>query len=379
MAEVTMLDRYMMRIIPTLLLCCVTLPVQAEDIQLQDNHPDRYVVVKGDTLWAISGRFLKDPWQWPQVWKMNRTQIKNPHWIYPGNVIVLDTSNGSPELRLLRETVTLQPEAREEALAKEAIPTIAPSIIAPFLTQPLVVDESSMKDAPTIVSGEDERLMLGAGHKAYVDHIDDSDGLNWQIYQPGKALTDPETKEILGYEAIYLGDARVSRFGEPATIEITRSTQEAAVGSKLVKMPTALMGSFVPRAPDSEINGRVLSIFGGMAEAGRNTIVTINRGKADGIEEGHVLAIDRRGAVLPKKSKVDPRDHIPEVHLDISRDSDGKMVVNLPKEDKAKTEIQLPDERIGLLMVFRTFEHVSYALVMQSEQPIHLSDTVRTP
>ncbi|TSA48594.1 MAG: LysM peptidoglycan-binding domain-containing protein [Nitrosomonadales bacterium] len=362
------------RIIPMLLLCCVVSLARAEDIQLQDNHPDRYVVVKGDTLWAIAGRFLKDPWRWPQIWKMNREQIKNPHWIYPGNVIVLDTSSGSPELRLLRETVTLQPEAREEALAKEAIPTISPSIIAPFLTQPLVVDESGMKDAPAIVSGEEGRLLLGAGHKAYVDRIDEDSGLNWQIYQQGAALTDPDTKEVLGHEAIYLGDARVSRFGEPTTIEITRSRQEIHIGDKLVRMPATLMGSFVPHAPDSEITGRVLSIFGGMSEAGRNTIITVNRGKADGLEEGHVLAIDRHGEALPKKTN--PREHIPEVNLETSHDSEGKLIVNLAKEHG---QIKLPDERVGLIMVFRTFERVSYALVMQSEQPIHLSDIIRTP
>ena len=364
-------DRHTIRIIPVLLLCCAALLAHAEDVKLKDGHPDRYVVVKGDTLWAIAGRFLKDPWRWPEVWKMNRTQIRNPHWIYPGDVVVLDTSSGTPELRLLHETLTLQAEAHEEALAKTAIPAIAPSVIAPFLAQPLVVDEGSMKTAPSIIAAEEGRILLGAGHKAYTSRIDEEEGGNWQIYQQGDALTDPDSKKVLGFEAVYLGDARVTRFGDPATLEITRSKQEARKGDKLVKMPTELMNSFVPHAPEGKASGRIMSIFGGMEEAGRNSIVTINRGKADGMEQGHVLAIDRRGATLPRPSN--PIEHVPRTS--ISRDSEGKPSLNLVKD----APIQLPDERIGLLMVFRTFEHVSYALVMQSEQPIHPLDNVHTP
>lgn len=368
------------RIIPLLILCSFISLAQAEDVQLQDQHPDRHVVVKGDTLWAISGRFLKDPWRWPQIWKMNRAQIKNPNLIYPGDVIVLDTSNGSPELRLLRETVTLQPGVREEALAKEAIPTIAPSVIAPFLSQPLVVESETLIDAPAIIAGEDGRLLLGAGHSAYADQIGEEAGPNWQIYQPGETLTDPDTKEVLGYEAIYLGDARVSRYGKPATIEITRSKQEAHIGDKLVKMSDTLMGSFVPHAPAIEITGRVLSVYGGISEASRNAIITINRGKRDGLEDGHVLVVYNRGESIPKGLKnPSPIDHHPEVNLETHRDSEGKLVVNFAKEKTDDSQIRLPDERIGLIMVFRTFERISYALVMQSEQPIHLSDIVRTP
>src|SRR5665647_514785 len=137
-------------IITLLMFCCISFNTQAEEIALKNNHPDRHVVVKGDTLWGISGKFLKDPWQWPKVWKMNRDQIKNPHLIYPGDVIALDMSSGSPQLRLLRETVTLEPGIREEALEKAAVPTISPYIIAPFLSQPLVIENGVLNDAPII-------------------------------------------------------------------------------------------------------------------------------------------------------------------------------------------------------------------------------------
>lgn len=368
------------RIIPMLLLCCVMSLAQAEDVQLQDNPPDRYVVVKGDTLWAISGRFLKDPWRWPQVWKMNREQIKNPHLIYPGDVIVLDTSNGVTQLRLLRETVTLQPGIRVEALEKEAIPSIASSAISPFLSQPLVIDEASMESSPTIVAGDEQRILFGAGNKIYVDRIDENWGRDWQLYQQGAALVDPDTKETLGYEAVYLGDGRVSRFGEPATLDITRSKQEARISDKLVKMPDTLMSSFVPHAPEGNVSGRIISVYNGMIEASRNTIVAINRGKADGMEIGHVLVVAKPGNVLPKKNKnADPRNHIPQVNIETHRGDDGKMVVNLAKDNEKDNQIMLPDERTGLIMIFRTFERVSYALVMQSEQSIHLLDIVRTP
>src|SRR5690349_4777792 len=146
-------------IITLLSLCCLALPAAADDLQLQENHPDRYVVVKGDTLWGISGKFLKDPWKWPKIWKMNRQQIKNPHWIYPGDVIVLDTSSGQPQLRLLRETVTLQPGIREEPLEKAPIPTIAPNVISPFLSQPLVIENDELNGAPTIIAGQENRVV----------------------------------------------------------------------------------------------------------------------------------------------------------------------------------------------------------------------------
>jgi hypothetical protein len=366
------------RIISLLLFCSFASLAGAGELQLQENHPDHYVVIKGDTLWDISGKFLKDPWRWPQIWKMNREKIQNPHRIYPGDVVVLDTSNDQPELRLLRETVTLEPSSISEPLERASIPTISPNVIGPFLSQPLVVEEKQLETAPEIIASSEGRLLLGAGYRVYISAISEGDGLNWQIFRPGKPLIDPETKTTLGHEAIYLGDARVVHYGEPATASITRSKQEIMIKDKLVASPERLMSNFIPHAPDSEIKGRIMTSYDDAAEISRNTIVTLNRGIADGLEAGHVLAVYSVGEKLPKKT-IDPRDHKPEVNIDTKRDENGKLIVNLVKEDEAANTLQLPDERVGLVMVFRTFEHVSYALVMQSERPIHVNDVVKTP
>lgn len=382
------------RIITLLLICGVSSLACADELQLLEGRPDRYVVVKGDTLWAISGRFLKDPWRWPQIWKMNREQIKNPHWIYPGDVVVLDTSGDQPELRLLRETVTLEPGAIEESLQKTAIPPISPSVIGPFLSQPLVVEEKQLEGAPEIVAAPDGRLMVGAGYRAYVSSISEGDGANWNIYRPGEPLVDPETQQKLGYEAIYLGDAKIEKYGEPATVNVTRSKQEITIKDKLVAAPERLMSGFVPHAPDTDISGRVMSSYGGMAEIGRNTIITLNRGNADGVEEGHVLAVyGSGGMVKPSKEAIaaakakrenKPRDYVNLERGDdgsVKRDENGKVIVRVGSsaDEELPKAIKLPDERIGLVMVFRTFEHVAYALVMQAERPIHVNDVVKTP
>lgn len=378
-------------IITLLAFCCLTSPAIAADVKLRDNHPDKHVVVKGDTLWGISAKFLKDPWQWPKVWKMNREQIKNPHLIYPGDVVVLDTSNGSPEFRLLRETVSLQPGVRVEPLEKEAIPTIQPNIIAPFLSQPLIIESDGLKDAVSIVSGQENRVILGPGVRFYADRIEEGDGIFWNIYRDGKTLVDPVTKETLGTEAFYLGEAKVSKYGEPATAEIVRAKEEIFVGDKLIPAPEVLPTTFVPRAPDNNMEGLIIANYNGVNEAGVNSIVTINRGSSDGLEQGHVLAIYRdRGAVRNpkfKKTKTTWKDRNPnylkELEIDRIRATEKKPGNSTGKEDVAQEAdasiIRLPNERVGLLLIFRTFERVSYGLIVQSEQPINVLDIVQTP
>ena len=350
-------------IITLLVLSCLSFNATADDIQLQKNHPDRYVVVKGDTLWGISGKFLRDPWQWPKIWKMNRAEIKNPHWIYPGDVIVLDTSNGAPQLKLLHETVTLEPGVREEPLEKEAIYSIAPNVIGPFLSQPLLIENGKLDNAPRIIAGPDNRVVLSPGSRVYVNDIKEGEGLHWSIYRPGEQLTDPDTKEALGTEAIYLGDANISRYGAPATAEIVRAKEEIFTKDRLVVAPDEFKSSFVPHAPDTQINGRIMRIYGGVAEGGPNTVVSINRGKRDGLEEGHVLAISRFGRVIK-----DP---------EYKESKDGK------KEDTSSTlepgQVKLPDERVGLLMIFRTFDRVSYGLIMSTTDAVYTLDSVQTP
>lgn len=374
-------------IIAPLLLCCLASFAWAEDVQLRDNHPDRYTVVKGDTLWGISGKFLKEPWRWPQIWKMNRAQIKNPHRIYPGDVVVLDTSGGQPQLRLLRETVALEPGVRVEPLEKQAIPTISPSAIGPFLSQPLVIEPGGLNGAPSIVAAEEGHLVLGQGIKVYVDRIETGEALNWQIFRPGKSLIDPDTQAVLGTEATYLGEARVVRHGAPATIEIMRAVTDIYTGDKLVGAPEVILNSFVPHAPEGAIEGRIISAYTNVAEIGPNSIVTINRGKVDGIEEGHVLAIREFGRTLPVPKDAPKVQKEGYVNLErnedgsIRRNEDGKVQVRVGNRAVGEEikGLKLPDERIGLLMVFRTFDRVSYALVLQAERAVHVMDIVATP
>ena len=381
------------RIITLLVLSCLSLSSFADEIALQKNHPDRYVVVKGDTLWGISAKFLKDPWQWPKVWKMNRAEIRNPHLIYPGDVVALDNSSGAPQLRLMHETVTLRPGVIEEPLAKEAIYTIAPSVIGPYLSQPLLIENGQLDNAPRIVSSQENRLVLSPGTRIYVNNIKDGSSTNWNVYRPGEQLTDPETKEVLGTEAIYLGDVNIARFGAPATGDIVRAKEEIFTKDRLVVSADEFKSSFVPHAPEALINGRIMRIYGGVAEAGPNTVVSINRGKKDGLEEGHVLAINRYGRIIKDpeykptdSSKVVPEQkNLKELNLDVYTGPDGKKVVNLAKDPVkvkpalAPNELKLPDERVGLLMIFRTFDRISYGLIMSSSDAISALDSVQTP
>ena len=380
-------------IITLLVLACLSLNANAEDIQLQKNHPDRYVVVKGDTLWGISGKFLKDPWQWPKVWKMNRAQIKNPHWIYPGDVIVLDKSGASPQLRLLRETVTLEPGVRIEPLEKEAIHTIAPSVIDPFLSQPLLIENGKLDDAPRIISGQDNRVILSPGTRVYINNIQEGEGVHWDIYRPGEALRDPDTNEVLGTEAIYLGDVNIARYGAPATGDIVKAKEEIFTKDRLVVAPDEFKSSFVPHAPEGDIRGRIMRIYGGVAEGGPNTVVSINRGKNDGLEEGHVLAISRYGKVIRDPEYKDQASNkvvteekkLKQLNFDVTTGPDGKKIVNFEKEPPQTKvvlepgQVKLPDERVGLLMIFRTFDRVSYGLIMSASDAIYTLDSVHTP
>jgi hypothetical protein len=349
-------------IIISLILLSGLLPARVfaeEPVKLQNNPPDRYVVVKRDTLWGISGRFLKDPWQWPQIWGMNREQIKNPHLIYPGDVILFDLSGQSPALRLVRgeqagggvvggrETVKLSPRVRAEPRERAPIPTIPANAIEPFLSQPLVIEAGGLDGAPRIIAAQDERVVLGAGDRAFVHNLPKDKGLDWQIYRAGKTLIDPETQEVLGYEAIYLGEAKVIKFDAASPIEITKSALEINTGDRLVVAARAPIDNYVPHAPEKLIKARILSAYGGLSEAGQNTIVTLNKGARDGIERGHVLALYRRSPPA--------------------------------KNEKGEITLRIPDERYGLLLVFRTFQKISYALVMQITRPVHVLDVAQTP
>ncbi len=330
-------------------------------LTLRPDAPDRYVVVPGDTLWGISQRYTDSPWRWPELWGMNKEQIHNPHLIYPGAVLLLDRARGTLSLAGPDRAGSpagsgkLSPRVRADALAKQEIPSIPPSAIEPFLTRPLVIEPDGFDDAPTIVGTQEDRVILAAGNTAYVRGIGDSKEDTWYVYRRGKPLVDPETERTLAYEAIYLGTAQLTRPGEPATVLLTSAVQEINAGDKLVAAGRAQTISYAPHAPEVQLRGRVMSIYGGLGkvgEAGPQQVVTINRGRADGIQVGHVLALYALGGSV----------------RDITK-----------SRGAADARIGLPDERSGVLFLFRVFDRVSYGLVMNLTRPVSPLDVVRTP
>lgn len=366
-------------------------PIPQTPLAFKADAPDRYVVVRGDTLWGISERFTDSPWRWPEIWNFNREQIRNPHWIYPGDVIVLDRVSGTlsiagadagapgtgagapvapsgagasapagrPDLGVgvgsVVGTVKLSPRVRAESTARDAIPSIPPSAIEPFLSRPLVIEPDGLDNAPTIIATEDNRVIIEAGNQAYVRGMGDSKEENWFIYRRGKALVDPDTNVTLGYEAIYLGTARVTRAGDPATVRLTTVTQEVGRGDKLLPVGVPEVPKYAPHAPAVFMQGRVIGIYGGLGkvgEAGPQQIITLNRGRADGVEVGHVFALYRPGPLI----------------ADASARTGGKPAT-----------FKLPDERYGLAFVFRIYDRVSYALVMRISKPVNPLDVVQTP
>lgn len=335
--------------------CMPVFAQQAAPVQIRENAPDRYIVEKGDTLWGISGKFLKEPWRWAEIWKLNQDQIKNPNRIYPGDVIVLDRSGAEAQLRLAGtgETVRLLPRVRGEVIST-AIPSIPALAIEPFLSKPLVIEQDGLDRAPRVISTGASNVYLGPGDLAFVSGIGDSKVTAWQFYRPGKALVDPETNKTLGYEAVYLGTGTVEQPGEPAVLRITTATQEIGLSARLVAVGTPLSNNYLPHPPKTAVAGRVLGISGGLTTAGRNSIIILNRGSRDGVDNGAVLALYRFGDTVVEKA--------PELG--------GERIV---------ATIKLPDERYGLVFVFRTFDQVSYALVMESSRPVITNDIVKSP
>ncbi|MDR0563764.1 MAG: LysM peptidoglycan-binding domain-containing protein [Azoarcus sp.] len=325
--------------------------VQAEPPALAPDAPDSYTVVKGDTLWGISGRFLKDPWRWPEVWEMNGEQIQNPHLIYPGQIVVLDRSG--PYLRIGKRVGggsagavgdgKLQPKVYQTPV-KEAIPTIPLKAIAPFLTRPLAIDERSLREAATIVATETHRVYLGQGDAIFAKDVDE-DVDKWAIFQAAKPLVDPVSKKVLAYEARYLGSARVTERTDPVTLEIVEAVQEIGVGDKMLPAEGELIFSYAPHAPTNDINARLVSIHNGVSEAGKLSVVVVSAGRLDGLEPGNVLAMFRdRGVAVHEKQTY-----------------------------------RLPEKRYGIVLVFRVFDNVSYALIMDTDGQAAIGDLLRNP
>jgi hypothetical protein len=350
--------------------------------ELAANAPDEYTVKRGDTLWGVSGLFLTRPWRWPELWGMNLEQIRNPHLIYPGQQLVLDKSGGRAVLRLRQakadgemptETIRVSPRVRVEPLADSSIPTLKAHLIEPFLAEPVIVDEGALLRAPRIVAAPESRVLITRGDRAYARGVTPlmqrvagrSD--EYRVFRNATPLKDPQTLAILGYEAQYLGKASLVR-GEgsevvakagggqdtlpvPATIDIVSAKAEMRVGDRLLPEPPRQFLSYVPHAPSGAMDGAIVSVYGdAVSFVGQSQVVVINKGTADGIESGHVLAILKQG----------------EQRLDRSQ----------PGE---RTQIKLPSERSGLMMVFRPFEKLSYALVLEITDTVKVGDRVINP
>ena len=350
--------------------------------ELAANAPESYLIKSGDTLWGIAAMFLKSPWRWPELWGMNLADIRNPHLIYPGQRLFLERKDGRATLRMAgasgtdpvpTETIKVSPRTRYEVLDSSPLPALKSSAIEHFLAEPIVVDEAGLSHAPRIVAALDGRVLLTRGDRAYArgqngNPLLDTPGkqLAFRVFRDATPLKDPQTGEVLGYEAQYVGKALLARSEStssvtgkdgkttdeitPATIDIVAAKEEMRIGDRLLPEPPRELISYTPKAPAAEVHGRIVSVYGSaVVNAAQNQVVAVNLGTRDGMAPGHVMAILR----------------------------DGERVVD--KTDSTRAMLKLPDERNGLLMVFRTFDRVSYALVLEITSPVRVGDRLISP
>jgi hypothetical protein len=324
-------------------------------VRLNPQHPERYVVKRGDTLWDISDMFLKDPWFWPEIWYVN-PQIANPHLIYPGDVISLVYIDGKPRLILERgNAVRLSPKIRTETL-DEAIFSVPYEAIKAFLSKPAILDKDTARNAPYILTTQHGHLVHGAGAKVYVRGGDFVEGGIYSVMHVGDELRDPETNKVLGYDGIYVAEGTVERVGDPSTMMLNASAREALNGDRLIADPQGFPLRFIPRSPSTDVRGHIIGVQDGVSVIGTYQIVALDRGTSHGLEPGNVLAVYQAGDVA--KDRFAKRGffsrHFPE-------------------------KVQLPDEYAGLLMVFRTFDDMSYGIIVKAVSEIHVLDVVQNP
>ncbi len=354
------------RLVIAAFLSSVTLAAaQAATCEFLPNAPDQHVVLEGDTLWDISGRFLAHPWCWGQVWGMNRDQIRNPHWIYPGQIVYFDRTAG--RLRLWPGSgsgageptfVRLSPQLRTQGLGKDAVPSIPSAAIEPYLSQPLIVEADELSGAPRIVATQEQHVFLGKGDKAYVRGALKTD-TRFQVFRPGKPLKDPVSQKVLGYEAFYLGTVALRAAAKPGsdvfTFVVDSAKEEMGVGDQLLPVPSTTARNYVPHAPDGQVDARVIAIYGGVTHAGQNQVVSVNRGALDGLDNGSVLQLYHYGSTVTDTTE-----------------SEGWF-------GKKQTQLKLPDELSGSLFIFRVFKHISYGLIMQITEPVQVGDIATSP
>lgn len=332
-------------------------PRATAPLRLRDDAPDRHVVVRGDTLWDISAKFLQTPWRWPEIWQLNREQIRNPHLIYPGDVVMLDRSGAEPRLRLGRAvasgstlaTERRSPAVRAEALAADAIPTLPARLLEPFLNRPLVVGEKQMKDDPRVLAGPESRVYFSRGDIIYARGQMDASVRHWHVWRPARPILDPLTRKPIAWEALHVGTVRLDKAGDPSTLRIVSSTEEIGPGDRLTPQEPDRPLAFVPRAPEQDVDGRIVSVHRGVRQVGRHGVVAIDLGETEGIEPGHVLVVRQAGRMV--------RD----------------------RESEKKEMVALPDLDVGHLMIFRVFDRIAYGLVTDAERPLELGDRVARP
>ncbi len=345
--------------------------------ELAPSAPDEYTVKRGDTLWDVARLLLRNPWRWPELWGMNLQDIRNPHLIYPGQMLHLDKSDGRARLSVYSPkgaggipTVKLSPRVREESVAGMALPALKPHLIEPFLDEPIVVEQNALDSAPRIVAGNDGRVLLSRGDRAYARGPADAPLVDrpgpvpqYRIFRNATPLVDPGTGEVLGYEAQYLGKARLRRSESietqtqggasqvAAALDIVGAREEIRAGDRLLPEPSRQLLSYVPHAPQRPIEGgRIVSVYGNAVQfVAQYQVVAINKGLLDGIESGNVLAIVKNGGTI------------------------------VDRTGGTHETLKLPGERIGLLMVFRPFDRVSYALVLEINDTPSTGDLLVNP
>lgn len=347
-----------LRIVSGFWLALMAVAVHSEEIPLNPDHPSRYVVRRGDTLWDIAGKFLSLPWQWPLIWHEN-PHIANPHWIYPGDELVLSMVNGQPSLQVARagessgdwpDDGTLKPKIRVLPLG-QAIPTIPLSSVQSFLTQPKVAEVGELERAPYILAFAEDHVTGGRWDNVYVRGLPAQPQSGYMIFRAGKPYYDAETEEVLGYEALYVGDLELKSTGEPATMEVLKSDREIYIGDRVIPFETEkLRMNFFPHPPLRAVNGHIIAVMDGVSQIGQYSIVILDRGAKDGLDVGAVLQVTQSGRQV--------RDIVS------------------PLVDET---VNLPADKEGVVLVFRSFQRVSFALVMSASRAIHLKDAVTNP
>jgi LysM repeat protein len=335
-----------------------------KEIRVKAQHPRQYTVKKGDTLWGISSMFLQDPWYWPEIWQKNQ-QVTNPHLIFPGDVLTLIYVNGQPQMRVNEAqhkqvqqasdssglpVRKLSPSIRTSEL-EASIPSIPGDAIRQFLTKPRVVTKEQLDEAPYIVGSEDDHLVLAEGNRVYIRGEIDKERVRFSVFRPGKELRDPATDEVLGYEAVHTGEVHITAYGDPTSGDLTFTEREVLIGDRLLaEDKSKLENLYFPHVPDREIDAQIMELNEALTGVAQFQVVTINKGERDGMEVGHLLATFTNGSTV--------------------RDRHNK---------RSSKPIKLPNERSGLVMVFKTFDRVSYAITLESRRIIHNYDFLHTP